>query len=550
MKAFRSRAVLIATTFAFVLMATGLIAILFAAPAQANSSTVTVLDGEVLVRHGSGPYAPITDGDVVGTGDSVRTPAGGRGVLTLFDGTTVELEPGTEITIDTLQATASGDKIVEIEQAIGRTWHVVTHLASASSRYEVRTPASTAGVRGTAFEVAVLPDGTTTTTTTEGDVATSAQGREVHVLAGQSTSVIPGSPPSPAQTAPEPATTVKVIVDPTPNAIVTDAYGRAVGVQNGVPVRYVPGSTVEVVDGRLVVSIPNAPLGVLTTFVSPDAAPVGGAPTSVTVQTQVIVTGSGIVADTLASRPMVGGTAKGALVITDGGLLLVPNRDAQNAPAPHIGKLPSMPARIVSILAAPAPAPVLTVVHVVPSGVPTTPTEPQAALDVTDAAYVPFRSEGPAPVNSGVVIFTAPIAPVFTPTPTPTTAGPVPTTTLATPTQTIRGFVPSTSGLIPTTPPPTSTPTSTPPPTSTPTSTPPPTNTATSPPTISLLPSVVPTPTAALLPTPTTGVLPTPLATATAAPAATAAPTQSPTRTPAPLLPTPCVAIPLLTTCP
>ena len=189
MKRLRSRAVLIATTLAFVVVSSGVIAVFFASPAQAHSSTVIVLDGQVLVRHGTGPYAPIGEGDVVAGGDTVRTAAGSHGVMTFFDGSTVELEPDTEITVAILQASASGDKIVELTQAVGRTWHVVSRLVSPSSRYEVKTGASTAAVRGTAFEVAVDPDGTTNTTTTEGDVSASAQGSEVHVLAGQFTTV-------------------------------------------------------------------------------------------------------------------------------------------------------------------------------------------------------------------------------------------------------------------------------------------------------------------------------------------------------------------------
>src|SRR5438128_8260672 len=135
MKRMRKRAILIATTLAFVVVSTGVIAAFFATPAQAHSSTVTVLDGQILVRHAGGQFVSIADGDVIGAGDTVRTAAASHGVLTFFDGTTVELEPDTELTVDSLQASASGDKIVEMSQTIGRTWHVVTHLASSSSKY-------------------------------------------------------------------------------------------------------------------------------------------------------------------------------------------------------------------------------------------------------------------------------------------------------------------------------------------------------------------------------------------------------------------------------
>ncbi len=438
----RTRAVLVATTLAFVLISTGLIAVFFATPAQAHSSTVTVLDGQVLVRHGAGGFAAIADGDTVAAGDTVRTAQASHGVLTFFDGTTVELEPDTEVTITTLQASASGDKVVEMTQAFGRTWHVVTHLASANSKYEIKTGASTAAVRGTAFEVAMLADGTTSTITTDGDVATTAQGSEVHVLAGQVTAVTQGSPPPQPQPAPEPAATVKITVDLTQNAIVTDANGRGVGVQNGQPVRYIPGSKVEVVGGKLVVTIPNAQLGVLSTNIKPDATPAGAAtPDAVTVQTQVSIKDVGVVANSLTARPVENGTAKGAVVVTDTGLLLVPNSDAKNAPDPHIGKAPVAPTGIFQ--STPTTAPAITAAPVPTGGpvnLPITPVDVSKALDVTIAAFIPFQTISTATatstgvvteaVNSGVITLTSPIENVFTvPTPPAVTSGIVPLAT-------------------------------------------------------------------------------------------------------------------------
>ena len=594
MKRLRSRAVLIATTLAFVLVTTGVIAVFFATPAQAHSSTVTVLDGSVLVRHAGGQFAPITDGDIVGSGDTVRTAVASHGVLTFFDGTTVELEPDTEITIDQLRASASGDKVVEITQTIGRTWHVVAKLVSPSSKYEIRTPASTAAVRGTAFQVAVSAEGTTSTETTEGDVSTIAQGAEVHVLPGQINSVTQGSPPQPPQPAPEPGATVRITVDLTQNAVVTDANGRAVGVQNGLPVRYIPGSKVEIIGGKLVVTIPNTQLGVLSTFIKPDAAPFGGsAPTSVTVQTEVSVKDVGVVANSLTTRPVENGTAKGAVVVTGTGLLLVPNSDARNAPAPHIGRAPAGPTGILPIFSAPSIAPLVTAA---PATLPPTTitTDTPKALDMTTAAFLPFRSTATTAstpsVNTGVIAITTPIDTVFkttpittvggtaaTPTPAPvftlspsitipsTTIGDgttrdltVPTTVFATPTPapvlqivttpiaprlelaptptpapTVGGFLPKVDNLIPALP--TATPIPTPAPTPVPTIL-----KLVSPPVFEIAPTVAPTLAPTLAPVLKT-ISPIVVITAAPTPAPTLAPTLAPIilRTIAPITITP-----------
>jgi hypothetical protein len=538
-----SRAALIATTLAFVLISTGLVAVFFATPAQAHSSTVTVLSGQVFVRHGNGAYAPIADGDIVSGGDTVRTAAASHGVLTLFDGTTIELEPDTELAITNLQASATGDKIVELTQAFGRTWHVVTHLASPASKYEIRTNASTAAVRGTAFEVVVGADGATRTITTEGDVAAIAQGAEVHVLRGQFASTTAGAAPTQAQPSPESAATVRMTVALTRNAIVTDADGRAVGVRDGVPVRYIPGSTVETSDGSLVVTIPNAQLGLLTTFIRPDAPPLGGQPpASVDVRTELHVKGVGVVASSVSTRPVENGVAKGGVIITDSGLLFVSNGDARHLPDPHIGMAPPAPAGILPFFARPAIVPVLA------QAAPTPPVASDPPVsDLATAVVVPYRSittplSAPVtPVSTTAPTVTAPtdplatvapspsqvpvvsvIAPVLSPlilapavfaTPAPAPLNPVIAPPLPAPSATATpatgGFVPPPNAFVPALP--TLAPilaapaiTAAPAPTATPIASLPVTvPIATSPATPSPAPIVTPTPTRAPIPTPT-----------------------------------------------
>lgn len=447
----RPRAVAVAMTIAFVLVATGFIAVFFAGPAQARSSTLTVLEGQVLVRHGAGEFAPIDDGDLVSGGDTLRTAANSRGVLTLFDGTTIEIEPETEMTVTQLRGTASGDKIVELSQAIGRTWHVVTHLASPRSSYEIKTRFGSAAVRGTAFQVAVLADGTMTTTTTEGDVAVSADGAEVHVLAGQSTTVVPGSPPPPPRPAPAPEHTLRITLELTRNAIVTDANGRAVGLQDGRPVRYVPGSTVEMVDGKLVMTIPDAPLGLLSTFVKPDPAALGGAaPATVTVGTQLTIRDAGTVAGSLTSGPVDTGTATGAVVLTDTALVPVSLADATNLPQPHIGAAPPSATGSLAILTGSTPAPVvapsqpLAPPKLTPPAIekPVLPAAPVATpagfAPATDAFTPALPTLTPILQSAPPIVPVAPTPlPVPAPTPVPTLAAPIAPNILVTPSPTV-----------------------------------------------------------------------------------------------------------------
>jgi hypothetical protein len=256
------------------------------------AAVLTVISGNVLMRFGAGDFSAATDGAVLYVGSTVRTSAGARAVLTLFEGSTVELEPASDIAIE--DATTRGaSTIVQLAQSLGRSWHVVTHLTTADSRYEVRTPAATASVRGTSFEVAV-DDGTTTVTTTEGRVATAdaAGSNEVLVSADQTTTVRGNAAPEAPRSAPD-AVRVVTVSAVSASSLVIDPLGRANGIKDGKVLVQTPGARVRMVAGTIVVTLPNVPEGVFTTTVASTAGdPVvvtttvtdegGGPPVSVT----------------------------------------------------------------------------------------------------------------------------------------------------------------------------------------------------------------------------------------------------------------------------
>ena len=108
------------------------------------STTVTVLGGAVSVRHANGVVADAVDGEVLGPGDTIETGTEGRAVLTFFEGSTVEIEPGTSLAVSAASIEADGATLVELEQGAGRTWHVVTRILSGRSKYQVRTQSATA----------------------------------------------------------------------------------------------------------------------------------------------------------------------------------------------------------------------------------------------------------------------------------------------------------------------------------------------------------------------------------------------------------------------
>jgi prepilin-type N-terminal cleavage/methylation domain-containing protein len=109
------------------------------------------------------------DGDLAGNGTVVRQgetivtgPATtGTADLYLSDGSTVRLDPGTELTLESLKSDRN-DKSgtvtrILLDLKLGKIWAKVARLA-ASSEFNVRTTSAIAGVRGTEFGIEL--DGT------------------------------------------------------------------------------------------------------------------------------------------------------------------------------------------------------------------------------------------------------------------------------------------------------------------------------------------------------------------------------------------------------
>ena len=232
--------------------------------AAAAMMMLSVLDGSADVARGTGAFGRAADGQVLSTGDRVRTGDQSHAVVTFFDGSTVELEPATTVTVVGASGAPTGAITIEIEQALGRTWSSIQKLARADSKFELKTPTTVATVRGTGFITDVLASGATTITTAEGLVEVSAQGQTIAVPAGSLTTVSPGGPPSPPVPAARPQTTLRFGLHSPAYLVVIDPVGRACGIVPTGPtmVRQIPGclATEPGVDPQLV-DIPDAMTG-------------------------------------------------------------------------------------------------------------------------------------------------------------------------------------------------------------------------------------------------------------------------------------------------
>jgi hypothetical protein len=412
--------------------------------ASSASTILSILDGSASVARGTAAFAVASDGDIVNTGDRVQTGDTGHAMVTFFDGSTLEIEPATTVQVEESASAASGAISIRIAQTIGRTWASVQKLTRADSKFEIRTPSLTAGVRGTGFVTEVLADGTSTVRTTDGSVVVTAQGQSVIVGAGQTTTAPATAPPTAPSATPR-TNRLRFGMHSPAYLVVVDPFGRACGIVLPGPtvVRQIPGCLASDPGTEpQLVDVPDAPIGTYQVFIA-SIAPGGAFVATASsldgeggLAFNHAATGSGQPGDTFASRIDVGTGPRGAL--TASGL----------GPLTLIEKAP-----VKVVLRSPSPQPIA-------SGTPDT------------ALFAPLPGIGFA-VGATEATPSAPTAvPSLTPIPAVTVLPTlvVPTATAAVPTLLVT--VPT---LVPTTVP-TAIPTATPtlPPTPSPAPTPPP----------------------------------------------------------------------------
>lgn len=170
--------------------------------AAQDHAVLTVFVGTAqLERAGSSGYQAAHSGDLLVSGDRVRTGAGAKASLTFPDGSVSRLDAGTDLQVEGLSRATGGGEATRLRQSAGQTWYTVVRLVGGAS-FRVDAPNnSTAEVRGTEFSIRISGSGSSPLVTAQvwaGEVAASAAGRTLVLVAGQSTTIAAGSPPTPA----------------------------------------------------------------------------------------------------------------------------------------------------------------------------------------------------------------------------------------------------------------------------------------------------------------------------------------------------------------
>jgi hypothetical protein len=411
--------------------------------ASAASMVLSIIDGTADVARGSA-FARAGDGHVLLAGDRVRTSDQGHAVVTFFDGSTIEIEPATTITVVEAAATVAGAITIQLEQAIGRTWASVRSLTHADSKFEIKTPTTTATVRGTGFVTDVLASGATTVTATDGIVAVSAQGQTVVVPAGSLTTVQPSGPPTPPLPAPKPDNTLRFGLHSPALLVVVDPVGRSCGIVAAGPtlVRQIPGclATEPGVDPQLI-DVPKAMAG--TYSIGIESVAPGG---DFVATASALDASGGLSFNYALSGGGVAGTKFGASLKVESG----PNGTLRASGLSKLSLVDRTPTHVVVLPTSPRPTqtgtPNPAVFALLPrfgftAGVEVTPPPPGQSSTPTTAAPSPSASPTPTevvafeptpvPTVAPVRTFAPPPLPTLPPAPTPTLIPPTPIPTAA-----------------------------------------------------------------------------------------------------------------------
>jgi len=228
--------------------------------ALAAQCTVSVLNGSPQIQiPGSDTWEEAVDGMVLDAGSWIRTPPDTHAVLTFFEGSSIKIEPGTDIQIERIERVGESSGHIVLKQWVGKTWSRVVRMVDADTHYEIQTPSANALVRGTLFEIQVDETGLTTVSTREGLVSVKAQNQEVFVPRGMEVSVKSGEAPSGPKPIPPAKNELRITAGTPAVASVCDPTGSSAGrLPNSYTFNQITGalSTLPSPDDQLIV-IPN-----------------------------------------------------------------------------------------------------------------------------------------------------------------------------------------------------------------------------------------------------------------------------------------------------
>jgi uncharacterized repeat protein (TIGR01451 family) len=129
-------------------------------------------------------------------GDTIKTGGHSKTQITFFEGSTIELEVSTEITVAELGISETGSTKIHLTQTLGKTISRVQKLTDSASSFDIETPAAIAAVRGSTMIVIVTSSGRTVVANEHGDIRVIVADIEYPVSEGMQRFIGPGEMPS------------------------------------------------------------------------------------------------------------------------------------------------------------------------------------------------------------------------------------------------------------------------------------------------------------------------------------------------------------------
>ena len=179
-----------------------LILVTFAMAQPDNSdATLVVSMGQVVVNRAGGilfdtpAETAVSAGEAVTVheGDTIHLAEAASAQLRLQDGSTIDLSGGTVLSISELVSNELSYR-ARFSLLAGKTLSQVVRLLRPEDRFEIKTPSSTASVRGTRFTVEVINTETTYYAVEEGVVQVTMEDQAVDVMAGYEVTAVVGQP--------------------------------------------------------------------------------------------------------------------------------------------------------------------------------------------------------------------------------------------------------------------------------------------------------------------------------------------------------------------
>jgi ferric-dicitrate binding protein FerR (iron transport regulator) len=138
--------------------------------AASDSASVTYLAGNASKsRAKTGPWAAIKKGSIVAAGYYVKTEASTRVELTMPDGSKIRIAPNSTLFLSAARF-RNGTRNYDANIVAGTVYTRARPSTNKSDRFVVRTNGAVAGIRGTAFNTILMPDGATRVKCFEGKV--------------------------------------------------------------------------------------------------------------------------------------------------------------------------------------------------------------------------------------------------------------------------------------------------------------------------------------------------------------------------------------------